>query len=438
MNSDQETVSGPNTAAAKTIRDTPAKCVDQTDATAIENILEKVVAPLLVAFVAEMLEQAKRDQVERLYFVARDGYILKLIAEQLEPSGLELRYLYGSRQAWLLPSVADEPEAALQWAVLRGQPTSPAAILRRVAISYESFVDLDPPAILRDSFHQEIQGRDLSLLETFLTKPEVLARIAANARRERETTLGYFRQEGLFDKTPWALVDIGWTGRCQAALRKLLRSVQPDREVHGYYLGVNHYPEPREVAGPMWGWQRDNLFASPEHPTRVLFRNQGAIEEVFTMAAHGTTLSYEKTASGFQPRLKEESANDLKKRFTTQQQTICRAFAQRWQRNRRRGDAERLKETSLANLARFFLHPTRREVDALKWLQIGADQNEAGKLPLARAYAWGTLLHEIRQRFQPDRSHRHSRWLEGSLALSPPSLRFVLQNFLRLARRRRV
>ena len=62
--------------------------------------------PLLTAFVAWVLQEAKAQGVRRLYFVARDGEVLMAVAQILASrlGGPELRYLFGSRRAWLAPS----------------------------------------------------------------------------------------------------------------------------------------------------------------------------------------------------------------------------------------------------------------------------------------------------------------------------------------------
>ena len=53
-----------------------------------------VVGPILSAYVFWVLEQARKAGVERLYFLARDGYILRKIAQELAPavaSSVDLR-----------------------------------------------------------------------------------------------------------------------------------------------------------------------------------------------------------------------------------------------------------------------------------------------------------------------------------------------------------
>ena len=87
-------------------------------------IASSVVAPLLVGFVSWVLQDAKAQGLERLYFVARDGQVLHKIAQALKPE-LEVRYLYGSRQAWYIPSAFSVSRAELEFVLMTGQSSAP-------------------------------------------------------------------------------------------------------------------------------------------------------------------------------------------------------------------------------------------------------------------------------------------------------------------------
>lgn len=68
-----------------------------------ERIGCRIGAPILLAYVEWLLERAGQLGLDRLFFVARDGYILKKLADLLiRQRGLLLttHYLYGSRRAW--------------------------------------------------------------------------------------------------------------------------------------------------------------------------------------------------------------------------------------------------------------------------------------------------------------------------------------------------
>lgn len=76
---------------------------------AIRDVSAGVIAPTLICYILWLFKRAEALKLTRLYFVARDGEILvqisKIIAEKLGVN-CDIRYLYGSRQAWHVPTLA--------------------------------------------------------------------------------------------------------------------------------------------------------------------------------------------------------------------------------------------------------------------------------------------------------------------------------------------
>lgn len=63
------------------------------------DLASRFVAPAYLPYVLWILEESKRQDLQRLYFISRDGYILQQIAEALPHEGIELRYFFTSRKA---------------------------------------------------------------------------------------------------------------------------------------------------------------------------------------------------------------------------------------------------------------------------------------------------------------------------------------------------
>ena len=72
------------------------------------------IASLYIPYVAYVLNQAKKNNIKRLYFLSRDGYIMHEIAKALEPENIELKYLFVSRKSLLSSyiSSAENPKEA--------------------------------------------------------------------------------------------------------------------------------------------------------------------------------------------------------------------------------------------------------------------------------------------------------------------------------------
>lgn len=63
------------------------------------DLASRFVAPAYIPYVLWLIEEAKKQDIQRLYFISRDGYILQQIADALPHDGIELKYFFTSRKA---------------------------------------------------------------------------------------------------------------------------------------------------------------------------------------------------------------------------------------------------------------------------------------------------------------------------------------------------
>jgi predicted HAD superfamily hydrolase len=271
---------------------------------AIYEIGANVAGPIIFGFALWVLKQAASRNVKRLYFMARDGQVILDVAKKILPKlgyDIEPRYLYGSRQAWNLPSVANMDEDALKWIT----HVSPVLTVRLVALRLgiapddlmhhlrgAGFSVSDPEAALSPV---EI----LELRRILQQAPSVRDLILDYADRARSALLDYLKQERLINGDSCALVDTGWFASSQTRLNRILRAVGVDRQIPGYYFGLR-------TARP-----EQDKFSFFFGPTSTpSYQEWGkafiSILEVLCSADHGMTLGYQPDADGrLQPRLKE-------------------------------------------------------------------------------------------------------------------------------------
>lgn len=63
--------------------------------------------PILIPYAKWIVTKCKEDGINRLYFVARDGYVIKAIVDAIiraEGISIKTSYIYGSRIAWRIPN----------------------------------------------------------------------------------------------------------------------------------------------------------------------------------------------------------------------------------------------------------------------------------------------------------------------------------------------
>ncbi|MEL7029471.1 MAG: hypothetical protein AAGL49_09725, partial [Pseudomonadota bacterium] len=189
-----------------------------------------------------------------LYFVARDGQILHRIAELICARlglSIECRYLYGSRQSWCLPGAVDVGAFEREWMLMGLRQHTLDDILARCGLTRDAV----QPALDRAGLANRREGARLSAsdqvrIEALFDDDEFLQALKRAAAAQRGLALSYFHNQGLLDQGPFGIVDIGWNGRLQRALARMLTDIDPDAadRLHGFYLGLSKR-QPENEAG---------------------------------------------------------------------------------------------------------------------------------------------------------------------------------------------
>lgn len=258
----------------------------------LRKIGSGVAGPLLAGFVLWVLEQARQRGIRRIHFVARDGQILQRIADRLcQRLGwdIECHYLYGSRQAWHLPSLQRVDDAALGWLLPHDTEASLRGALRRADLSPEAIADaLERRGFASADWDAPVGADRMPALRAVLRQPDVERLILERAAERRRDALGYLGQEGLLGDGPVAIVDIGWHGRLQRSLRHLLAAGRDGTPaaLTGFYLGLISLP-PDVPADTLVSY----LDTGTESPTSAWYFNQ-VLLEIFCAADHGTVRGY--------------------------------------------------------------------------------------------------------------------------------------------------
>ena len=269
-------------------------------------------APVLLEFVEWVLEQAEKRGIYRLYFLARDGYQMYLAAAhlcELRNIKIECRYLYGSRYAWRIPQFATMGSDCLDVICRGGINVTFEKVLKRGGL-----IDVEIQQVAKELNFTAQYQRILSYSEVLqLKKPlaeskQFLPCVYEKSRASYETTIGYFRQEGLFDEVKYALVDSGWTGSLQQTLIKLLEQEGCKKAIEGFYFGL--YELPARVKKEKY----HTFYFGPQNGMRRKVYFSNCLYEAVYSAPHGMTIGYEKKGESYVPVFyKEQSLNQAMK-----------------------------------------------------------------------------------------------------------------------------
>ncbi|MFK3779724.1 HAD family hydrolase [Agrobacterium sp. NPDC089420] len=190
--------------------------------------------PMMLGFSFWLYREAKADGVSRLYFLSRDGEIMKRVFDELFPFedfGIETDYLYCSRRMTRVPMMKNRFDLL--------QPIAKAIHARTLGNWLESNYGIEADKIDKELFERHgFVGADESinnkvdreaLTALVLEIENILLDIASD---ERGSLLRYLSQKGL-GTGKHAVVDIGYAGTMQDSLSSLL-----GQKLKGYYLAV--------------------------------------------------------------------------------------------------------------------------------------------------------------------------------------------------------
>ncbi|MBD2431777.1 MULTISPECIES: HAD family hydrolase [Fischerella] len=269
------------------------------------------IAPTLFGFVYWCLVEAQKRGIQRLYFVARDGQILHKIAQVICRNwgfAIDCRYLYGSRHAWYMPAIQEISEAELDWILVStgsfDRFLSIRSLCDRVNISPEQLKDvLSRYGFAAEKWDLNLKQHERNLMRNIFTEKEVTDLIVATAANYREKAIGYFRQEGIGDGVPFGFVDIGWSGRTQRSLSKLLNiaGIYPESGIYGFYFAL------QERVKPFQEDQSLAYFYDVDQPSgdRYFLCKYRCLFELFMSADHGSTTRYEQRDNKYLPVLRQ-------------------------------------------------------------------------------------------------------------------------------------
>lgn len=216
------------------------------------DVAAGVVAPVLTCFVLWLFRQAEERGLKRLYFLSRDAEIMLQIARQIAPklnSQVELRYLYASRLAWNSAVSSPDENPHLWYSVIyqSGTGYTNAELLERAGLTSAEIEEIT-------STSRKAWGstKDRDILRTTLAALHADGILQGHAQRNKELVHDYLKQEGLFDGTPHAVVDVGWRGTQHDVLIELQREQQAD-PAYGLFFGL-------DLSDSKWGDLRSAFY----------------------------------------------------------------------------------------------------------------------------------------------------------------------------------
>jgi predicted HAD superfamily hydrolase len=239
-----------------------------------------LVGPVLVSFAQWALEQARQDGMDRLYFLAREGKLIKQIFDNWcagEENVPRTDYLVASRRAAGVAAIStlDDiidisrvhyfPNPVEEFLYTRYGLRLSEDRWRQIARS--SGWEPGAEVAVRD-------GRSEHLIPLLKALQDD---IFANVEQERKAFLDYLAEKGVNAEGRQAVVDIGFAGSVQGYLNKIQTG-----KVHGYYLmTIAHATQISSTYDVILrGCFLEN--ADPHSAEAMIYRNSFFLEKLFS------------------------------------------------------------------------------------------------------------------------------------------------------------
>ncbi|MBB7412303.1 HAD-IA family hydrolase, partial [Escherichia coli] len=195
------------------------------------------IGPFVSAFMLWLGRKAKQDNISHLYFLSREGWLLKQVYDVIHKDDKDVpstTYLYASRRATRVASLRTLSDViSLSSHPYQGNITVGTLLEDRFGINvtkitqeqWEEAGFIGPEDKLTTDI---VERKKLLNLCTIISDI-----ILTHAKNERKSYLNYVNSTGLSTEKKPAIVDIGWRANMQGALSSLI-----NKPLDGYYYAT--------------------------------------------------------------------------------------------------------------------------------------------------------------------------------------------------------
>ncbi len=263
-----------------------------------------VLAPTIIEYVNWVLKTAISQGKKRLYFLARDGYLMYQLAKRMAEDrklDIEIRYLEVSRYAIRSAEYYFLGPKSLETICVGGIDITFEKIMKRALLTDEEAKEIARLAGYEERYKEGLNYRQIQSLKEILRKlPELFQYIGRHSKECYQNVCGYLKQEGLFESIPYALVDSGWIGTLQMSIQNVIaHETKTDQKVCGYYFGLYEIPKEAEEG------QYQSYYFGPKAVKRKIYFSNCFFETVFS-ALQGMTMGYEWKEQAYLPVYSEK------------------------------------------------------------------------------------------------------------------------------------
>ena len=276
--------------------------------------------PIYFGFAKWLYDLTKEE--DNLFFLARDGYIIKKIYDmfcKMDENTIFTNYIYVSRKVLQLPLLGTMPELDKVIRQLTDRTELDGEITLRETLYKVGIRDMDKAEKYMNAFGFLNLDEIVSPEKLYMAQ-NLIVKLSGEVRKyfsdKRKLLERYFEQEKVNCWNKLNVMDVGWKGSSQEVIEKIL-----GKDVIGYYFGTADTLS-RNKFCTMYGWIFDDW--NPTTVASEVYRYINMYELLFS-APHGSTIEYKEENEKIIPVLNDNVIfNQVIKEFQETALELCK------------------------------------------------------------------------------------------------------------------
>lgn len=242
----------------------------------------RIGGPILYGYVEWLLKECLDKKIRTLYFIARDGYLPKKVADVIiceKNLPIQTKYIYGSRRVWRYQSLTKNHfnlREIVWWSYVYRVHTS-ADLAQILNLSFEELKPYLPYASQEKDAFMDMHIAYEVVKQLEMSK-EFRNMFLDKMRSERDLAVQYLKQEINCDEK-FAFVDISGGGLTQRCLWQIMREFYQDA-ILTFFFKLDRVPKDEKCKYQVY------------FPSMI---ENNLVVEMICHAPHGQTIGYRKS-----------------------------------------------------------------------------------------------------------------------------------------------
>ena len=301
------------------------------------NIGYKVLGPLLFGYSKWIVREVDKKKINKIFFLAREGSLLKKAVDIVINSNIITKYIYVSRKS-VRPALLENVKSLDELkSIVKMKPTTTVKkFLKDLGLDdKEHFEFIKAQGYKEDTKIEEVHNIE-NLFENLKSDINFMV------KNEKNNIIGYLNSNGFCDNI--AISDVGWAGSMQKSLNIIFEQYR----IAGFYIATTNEKQDIEKYSYLDNYEKIRPFVH-------LF------EDMF-LAQHGTTLKYKTENENYEPVLDKYEYSLDEKTIFMQIQNGALTFVKEFNSNEISNIIELNHSTTFVEMEKLGLNPTLKEI----------------------------------------------------------------------------